>query len=191
MPELEGRIPGFNDRWNKRYCYVCQKEDKLRWKALDRQMEIQAQTGSQRPKPNLGRSHSCIGPFPGCRRNVELSPRKSASVCFLEQKLLGGSHEDPERPRTREHLYEGVSQQGQGKKNYLKQRVEKYSVHQRFGEIEPGTTNQAFGFKKPVFSGPNGEYVASKYCHKPGVTESFFRPNGAKTHLDPPVSRKD
>jgi len=184
---LEGRIPGFNAKWNKRKNDVINKEDRLRWKALDSQLAIMEASGKPRKSVNLGRSHSCIGPFPGCRRIAELSPRKSASMCFLEQKLERSSAADPANPSTRELLYHGITSESQGRHQYLKIRQRDATVQERFGHLEPLTANMHYGFKKPVWPASNNcEYRASKHCHKPKIEGEFFRPNGAITHQNLP-----
>merc|ERR1712232_1415130 len=112
---------------------------------------------------SLPRAHTSIGAYPGCRRNVELSPRKSASMCFLEQKLLRSSASCPERPSTGDRLYTGVTKEEQGRYEYLKRR-NRYDVahrHRHHHEALP-TSSMTYGFKRSP-----GEYRASRYCHKP------------------------
>mmetsp|Transcript_66195 Transcript_66195/g.132811 ORF Transcript_66195/g.132811 Transcript_66195/m.132811 type:complete len:188 (-) Transcript_66195:222-785(-) len=175
---FEGRIPGFGNKWNVRQMGVIGKEDKLRWKMLDKQQEIRAASGP-RKAVTLPRAHSCIGPFPGCRRMAELSPRKSAAVCFIEQKLLRSSSQDPLRPTVRERLYEGVSCEEQGRHAYLKHRY-RQSVQERYGGM-PATSSQEIGFSRP-----EGEYRASRYCHKPVIEGGFYRTNGVVTYENLP-----
>lgn len=180
---FEGRIPGFDNRWNKTQCDVIGKEDKLRWSALDKQMKIMEESGVKRKPVKLQRAHTSIGPFPGCFRRVQLSPRKSASICFLEQKLCSSSHEDPEQPTLRELIYEGVSAEEEGKHKYLKLRKSQ-TLQERFGE-QPATTQQIIGWQRPM-----GEYRASRFCHKPVMEKGFFRTNGTATYLNLPDVKK-
>mmetsp|Transcript_82848 Transcript_82848/g.268078 ORF Transcript_82848/g.268078 Transcript_82848/m.268078 type:complete len:188 (+) Transcript_82848:87-650(+) len=180
---IEGRIPGFNNRWNTQQMNIIGKEDKLRWKSLDRQQEIMSASGKQRKVVTLPRAHSCIGPFPGCRRLQELSPRKSAATCFLEQKLLRSSSQDPLRPTVRERLYEGVSHEEEGRHVYLNLRA-RQTVRERYGDY-PATSSQVIGFHRPA-----GEYRASKFCHKPVIEGGFYRTNGTATHENLPSSQR-
>mmetsp|Transcript_15735 Transcript_15735/g.47193 ORF Transcript_15735/g.47193 Transcript_15735/m.47193 type:complete len:188 (-) Transcript_15735:139-702(-) len=177
--DIEGRIPGFNNRWNARQTNIIGKEDKLRWQMLDKQQEIREASGKPRRTLTLPRAHSCIGPFPGCRRVAELSPRKSAAVCFLEQKLLKSSSQDPLRPTVRERLYEGVSHEEQGRHSYLQHRY-RQTVQDRYGE-QPMTSSMEIGFRRP-----EGEYRASKFCHKPVIEGGFYRTNGVVTYENLP-----
>ncbi|CAE8731397.1 unnamed protein product, partial [Polarella glacialis] len=110
-----GRIPGFNNNWNQTKMQVIAKEDQMRWDSQDKMQEMRNITGEQR------RAHSCLGPFPGCRRLAPLSPRKSAAINFLEQKLCR-SDSMPSMPTAHDRLYDGVSKEEQGRKAYLKQR---------------------------------------------------------------------
>eukprot|EP00927_Polykrikos_kofoidii_P048928 TRINITY_DN43096_c0_g1_i1.p1 TRINITY_DN43096_c0_g1~~TRINITY_DN43096_c0_g1_i1.p1 ORF type:complete len:216 (+),score=29.13 TRINITY_DN43096_c0_g1_i1:81-650(+) len=180
---FEGRIPGFDNRWNATKVSVIGKEDQLRWKSLDKQAEIMNASGEQRRTVKLQRAHSAIGPFPGCFRRVQLSPRKSASMCFLEQKLLKSSAEDPENPTMRETLYNGVSHEEQGRHEYLKKRSGT-TIQHRYGHYAV-TTNQAYGFQRA-----EGEYRASRFCHKPVMEKGFFRVNGTTTYANLPESAK-
>merc|ERR1719222_1731257 len=106
----------------------------MRWAMLDRQMEARAALGltKSQSEVKLPRAHSSIGPFPGCRRIVKLSPRKSSAVAFLEQKLQRSSCADPSRPTVREKLYEGVSHEEEGRFQYLKMRARQPLKH-RYG----------------------------------------------------------
>merc|ERR1719491_137157 len=130
-----------------------------------------AASGTMRASVKLPRAHSSIGPFPGCRTLQQRSPRKSASVAFLEQKLLNTSCADPARPTVREKLYEGVSKMGEGRHGYLKMRAGQ-PVQHRFGS-SPMTSTQEYGFMKPEY-----EYRASRNCHHPVMEGGFFRVNG-------------
>mmetsp|Transcript_37653 Transcript_37653/g.117333 ORF Transcript_37653/g.117333 Transcript_37653/m.117333 type:complete len:190 (+) Transcript_37653:51-620(+) len=174
---FEGRIPGFNTKWNIRQMDIIGKEDKLRWQSLDKQQEMRATEASGKPRKQvtLPRAHSCIGPYPGCRRLAQLSPRKSAAVCFLEQKLLRSSSQDPLRPTVRERLYEGVSHEEQGRHAYLNRRY-KQSIQDRYGG-QAATSSQEIGFRRP-----EGEYRASVFCHKPVIEGGFYRTNGVVTY---------
>merc|ERR1712232_952182 len=112
--------------------------------------------------------------------NVKLSPRKSAAMCFIEQKLLAPVSDDgPDRPPTRERLYHGVSAEEEGRYEYLKRR-KKHDVEKRYGSAPP-TSTMAIGLKRPI-----GEYRASKHCHKPLVQTQFYRVGGAATHVNLP-----
>lgn len=183
-PPLEGRIPGFDNRWNKMQCDTIDKEDKMRWTALDKQLKIMAESGVIRTPVKLQRAHTSIGPFPGCFRRVQLSPRKSASVCFLEQKLCSSSHEDAANPTIRELLYDGVTAEEEGRHKYLKQRA-RQSLQDRFGG-QPATTQQIVGWNRPM-----GEYRASRFCHKPVMEKGFFRMNGTATYNNLPDVKAD
>lgn len=179
---IEGRIPGFDNRWNKTQCDVIGKEDKLRWKSLDLQMKIREDSGMPRRRVKLQRAHSAIGPFPGCFRRVELSPRKSATQNFLEQKLCGSSHEDPDNPSLRDLLCTGVSHEEQGRHEYLKKRAA-IPLNERYknGGL---TSSQSYGYLRP-----EGEYRASRNCHKP-VLDKEFRVSGVMTYLNLPDIQK-
>lgn len=181
--DVQGRIKSFDNLWNGRQVEVINKEDKLRWASLDRQMEIRASHGMPRKTMSLPRSHSSIGPFPGGRRLTELSPRKSASVCLIEQRLLGSSHQDPSAPSTRERLYTGVSHEEGGRHDYLKRRA-RVTVQERFGGVKPLTSNMTYGFHRPEV-----DYRASKFCHKPIIDESFYRVSGTTTHMNLPQAQ--
>merc|ERR1712050_245928 len=163
--------------------HVINKEDRLRWAMQDKMAEIQAATGTTRPKVKLQRAHSCIGPFPGCRRLTELSPRKSSAVAFLEQKLLRSSCADPSSPTVREKLYEGVSHEEEGKHQYLKMRARQPLKH-RYGSMPP-TTAMEIGLNRP-----EDEYRASKFCHQPVMEAGFYRVNGVVTYANLPEVRK-
>jgi hypothetical protein len=180
---FEGRIPGFDNSWNKTQVDVINKEDKLRWTSLDKQMKIMQASGDERKPVKLQRAHTSIGPFPGCFRRVQLSPRKSASMCYLEQKLCKTSATDPDNPNTRDKLYTGVSHEEEGKHGYLKDRA-RTTVQERYGST-PATSNMAFGFQKP-----QGEYRASRFSHKPVMEKGFFRVNGTATYLNLPEGPK-
>eukprot|EP00933_Yihiella_yeosuensis_P058531 TRINITY_DN59093_c0_g1_i1.p1 TRINITY_DN59093_c0_g1~~TRINITY_DN59093_c0_g1_i1.p1 ORF type:complete len:192 (+),score=26.29 TRINITY_DN59093_c0_g1_i1:74-649(+) len=187
IEQVHGRIKGFNNTWNKMQMDTIGKEDRLRWRSLDKQLEYSRSVGNLREPGTvkLPRAHSSLGPFPGCKRNVVLSPRKSSAIHFIEQKLLRAESEA--KMTTMEHmLYSGVSQQEEGKHKYLKLRAGT-SLQHRYGEA-PATTMQAYGWKKPVF--PGGEYRASPFCHKPGVDTAFNRANGARPYLDLPVNNR-
>eukprot|EP00930_Biecheleria_cincta_P024697 TRINITY_DN17653_c0_g1_i1.p2 TRINITY_DN17653_c0_g1~~TRINITY_DN17653_c0_g1_i1.p2 ORF type:complete len:186 (+),score=15.92 TRINITY_DN17653_c0_g1_i1:68-625(+) len=183
IEQLEGRIKGFNNLWNARQNEVIGKEDKLRWCMQDKAKEMAASTGSLPRTVSLPRAHTSIGPYPGCKRNVTLSPRKSAAVHFLEQRLLRADS-DSKIKSMRDNIYDGVSAELQGRYKYLRQRAGT-SVQSRFGD-NPPTTNHTYGFKKPF-----GEYRASIYCHKPGVETGFNRPNGVVTYTNLPTMRRD
>eukprot|EP00747_Dinoflagellata_sp_TGD_P162591 gnl/TRDRNA2_/TRDRNA2_180347_c0_seq1.p1 gnl/TRDRNA2_/TRDRNA2_180347_c0~~gnl/TRDRNA2_/TRDRNA2_180347_c0_seq1.p1 ORF type:complete len:188 (+),score=24.02 gnl/TRDRNA2_/TRDRNA2_180347_c0_seq1:115-678(+) len=182
IAEVEGRIPGFNNHWNKRLCDTINKEDMLRWETLEKQMEIEAKTGLPRRPVKLPRPHTNIGAYPGCKRNVLLSPRKSAAICFLEQKLLKSSCSDPAMPTVRERLYEGTSQTEEGRYAYLKLRNQ-MSTKDRYGG--PQTTSQLVGLERP-----KGEYRASKFARTPGIIGEIMRPCGTQTHLNLPDGPK-
>mmetsp|Transcript_56518 Transcript_56518/g.132549 ORF Transcript_56518/g.132549 Transcript_56518/m.132549 type:complete len:193 (-) Transcript_56518:121-699(-) len=183
-PQIEGRIPGFNTRWNKQQNDVIAKEDKLRWAQLDR-TEAARLAGGGKPRPlvKLPRAHSSIGPFPGQRRLVELSPRRSAACSYIAEKLIrSASAAEQERPSTQERLYLGVSAEEKGRFEYLKRR-KAYSVRERFGDIEQNlpTTSMQYGFVRPT-----EEYRASKHCHKPYIEGTFYRVSGVQTFRDLP-----
>mmetsp|Transcript_103478 Transcript_103478/g.299403 ORF Transcript_103478/g.299403 Transcript_103478/m.299403 type:complete len:190 (-) Transcript_103478:74-643(-) len=180
---VEGRIPGFDNKWNKSLCDVINKEDKTRWQMQDRMVQAHAASGTVRPPYKLPRAHSCIGPFPGCRTLQELSPRKSASVALLEQRLLRSSHADPSNPTTREKLYAGVSREGEGRLGYLRERT-KLPPQKRFGST-PMTSSHEIGW-----SPPDGEYRASRHAHHPVMEAGFFRRNGVVTYKNLPDQRK-
>ncbi|CAE7484328.1 unnamed protein product [Symbiodinium pilosum] len=148
---------------------------------LDKQMEFRRSQGEIRTV-KLPRAHTNIGPFPGCKRNAQLSPRKSAAVCFLEQRLLRADS-DSKIQTMRDSLYDGVSGTGEGRYKYLKHRA-KTSIQSRYGD-EPTTTSQEYGWSRPT-----GEYRASPYCHKPGVVDAFNRPSGVITYKDLPLQSK-
>lgn len=173
-----GRIKNFDNRWNARQVEIISKEDKLRRLCFTKQMEIMEASGVERIEVALPRAHSCIGPFPGQRRNAPLSPRKSASSHYLDQKLLRSSASGPLELSARDMIYE----EG-GRKKYLKMRYD-LPITERFGE-KPITATQDIGFVKPM-----GEYRASHFCHKPGVESAFNRPNGVMTYLGLPPMNK-
>ncbi|CAE8590866.1 unnamed protein product [Polarella glacialis] len=89
---------------------VIAKEDQMRWDSQDKMQEMRNITGEQRAVVKLPRAHSCLGPFPGCRRLAPLSPRKSAAINFLEQKLCR-SDSMPSMPTAHDRLYDGVSKE--------------------------------------------------------------------------------
>mmetsp|Transcript_5311 Transcript_5311/g.11790 ORF Transcript_5311/g.11790 Transcript_5311/m.11790 type:complete len:191 (+) Transcript_5311:118-690(+) len=181
--KIEGRIPGFNTRWNKMQNDIISTEDRLRWAQLDRQEEARKASGVPRPTVKLPRAHSAIGPFPGCRRIVELSPRRSAACNYIEEKLIrSASVAEQARPSTQERLYLGVSAEEKGRHEYLKRR-KVYGVREKFGNVEMAlpTTSMQYGFLQPT-----EEYRASKFCHKPFIENTFYRVSGAETHRNLP-----
>jgi len=178
---FEGRIPGFNNRWNSRKCETISKEDRIRWTAQDRNEELRKSMGKTRRTVQLPRAHSCIGPFPGCTIRKELSPRKASAMHFIEQKLQRSSSIDPDRPTVRETLYHGVTREEEGRYSYLNQR-KRQTVRDRYGDFPP-TTSMAYGFQRP-----EDEYRASVHCHKPIIEAGFFRVNGTMTHQNLPDS---
>eukprot|EP00440_Ansanella_granifera_P022927 gb/GFBE01024902.1/.p1 GENE.gb/GFBE01024902.1/~~gb/GFBE01024902.1/.p1 ORF type:complete len:183 (+),score=33.29 gb/GFBE01024902.1/:1-549(+) len=180
IEQVEGRIKGFNNLWNARMNKIIGKEDRMRWDMQDKM----ASTGQLRPSGvKLPRAHTSIGPFPGCKRNVQLSPRKSAAVCFLEQRLLRADS-DSKLKTMRDSIYDGVSHEEQGRFSYLKQRADT-TIQSRYGEA-PATSSQTYGWRRPT-----GEYRASEYCHKPGVETAFNRPNGVVTYKDLPLNSRN
>mmetsp|Transcript_26252 Transcript_26252/g.55746 ORF Transcript_26252/g.55746 Transcript_26252/m.55746 type:complete len:182 (-) Transcript_26252:54-599(-) len=174
IADIEGRIPGFDNRWNKTQMITIDKEDKLRWSAQDASLASAQASGTVRTRVKLPRAHSSIGPFPGCRRVAELSPRKSAAVCFIEQKLCRSES----TPTMRERLYDGVSAEGLGKAKYLDLR-KRVPLPTRYEQ--PATSNQVIGFNRP-----ETEYRASPYCHHPVMEHGFFRTNGTVTYTNLP-----
>ncbi|CAJ1447310.1 unnamed protein product, partial [Effrenium voratum] len=119
----------------------------LRWAMLDKQMELRKSTGQLRTEPvKMPRAHTNIGPFPGCTRNVKLSPRKSAAVCFLEQRLLRADS-DSKIKTMKDSLYDGVSGCGEGRYKYLKLRSTT-DLNKRYAE--PATSSQEFGWTQPT-----------------------------------------
>mmetsp|Transcript_33644 Transcript_33644/g.60890 ORF Transcript_33644/g.60890 Transcript_33644/m.60890 type:complete len:181 (-) Transcript_33644:45-587(-) len=178
IEQVEGRIKGFNNNWNKTWNDIISKEDKSRWEGQDKARS----TGSLRTGlVKLPRAHTTIGAFPGQTRNVVLSPRKSAAVCFLEQRLLR-AESDSKIQTMRDSLYEGVTAEEQGKHKYLKLRA---GVVPQKRYVDPATTSMTYGWQKPA-----GEYRASPFCHKPGVETGFMRPNGTQTYKDLPITGK-
>mmetsp|Transcript_9560 Transcript_9560/g.20979 ORF Transcript_9560/g.20979 Transcript_9560/m.20979 type:complete len:188 (+) Transcript_9560:339-902(+) len=181
--QVEGRIPGFDIKWNKTLCDVIGKEDKSRWNMQDKMAALHRTNGVERKRVKLPRAHSCIGPFPGCRTLQVLSPRKSASVAFLEQRLQRSSHVDPLNPTVRERLYEGVSREGQGRAGYLRRRSD-VPPPKRYGST-PATSAQEIGWSRPEY-----EYRASKFSHHPVMEVGFYRNTGVATHMDLPAASK-
>mmetsp|Transcript_54473 Transcript_54473/g.117936 ORF Transcript_54473/g.117936 Transcript_54473/m.117936 type:complete len:163 (-) Transcript_54473:173-661(-) len=109
---------------------------------------------------------------------------RSAALRFLEEKT-GSSTDvadlDTPRPGTRELLYRGVSHDGEGRAEYLKQR-RKHGVLERYGM--PLTETQWYG----QFSSDSNQYAASPNCRKPIIQRSFFRTMGVATYKDLPAA---
>jgi len=114
-------------------------------------------------------------------RATSAAPQVSASVRFLEEKT--GLVDPAERPPTRELLYRGVSHDGRGRAEYLKER-KKYNVNDRYGI--PCTVSHQYGLGYGGKEVTNS--VASPNCKKPIVQRSFFRTRGVATYKDPPVT---
>jgi len=77
-----------------------------------------------------------------------------------------------ERPRR--------SQLEEGRHSYLKDRY-KLDIQVRYGDKEPATSSHVIGFRRP-----QGEYRASKFCHRPLVESEFMRMNGVATYANLP-----
>jgi len=110
------------------------------------------------------------------------TPRVSAAVRFLEEKT-GLADPAADRPLTRELLYRGVSHDGNGRAEYLKER-KKYNVLDRYGI--PCTVSHQYGLGDDGKETTN--FAASPNCKKPIVQRSFFRAMGVATYKDPPVT---
>jgi len=115
------------------------------------------------------------------------APRVSAAVRFLEEKMGLVDHADQlvdhaHKPPTRELLYRGVSYDGRGRAEYLKER-KKYNVTDRYGI--PCTVSHQYGLG---YGGKEVENpVTSPNCKKPIVQRSFFRTRGVATYKDLPM----
>mmetsp|Transcript_63947 Transcript_63947/g.178906 ORF Transcript_63947/g.178906 Transcript_63947/m.178906 type:complete len:172 (-) Transcript_63947:264-779(-) len=123
------------------------------------------------------------------RTLVGTTPRRSAAMRFLEEKTglvtCGVEYADQvrtaeERPSTREWIYHGISREGGGRAQYLKER-KKYTPTERHGH--PMTFAMTYGASP---SNP-ADYVASPNCKKPIIQQSFFRTSGTATHRDLPA----
>mmetsp|Transcript_26604 Transcript_26604/g.79366 ORF Transcript_26604/g.79366 Transcript_26604/m.79366 type:complete len:198 (+) Transcript_26604:81-674(+) len=181
--------PVKDNKWNKTLTDIINREDKLRWNMNDRQMEARKSLGMSGSEVKLPRAHSCIGPFPGCRRIAPLSPRKSSAQHYLEQKLLKSSASDPSNMTHHDILNHGVSHEGQGRKAYLKERY-KIPLRDRFES--PVTANQFCGFRAKDQPSQKDEFVASAFGHQPLMETQFFRSNGVPIRMDnlPPSQAK-
>lgn len=153
-------INGFDNHWSKLHREIIEKEDRARWNhANGPRGETLRNVGEQTL------ATTCA---------AKLRSRPSAAIRFLEEKA---GLENCRRPSTRETLYKGVSHDGEGRADYLRQR-RKYDVIERNGM--PVTETHWYGHGTKDIS-----YV-SAHCKKPIIQRSFFRTQGVNTHRDLP-----
>jgi len=153
------------------------KEERLRWNHAATKRSNALQAGGETMMTPRGATTGKIGP-----------PASSAAIRFLEEKTgltpsaaeYAALVQTGERPETREMLYHGISKEGNGRAQYLRER-KKYGVLDRHGR--PVTLAQTYGLDLD-----SAEYVASPNCRKPIIQRSFFRTMGVQTHKDLPLS---
>lgn len=179
-------MAGFNHTWNLWLTECITKEDTARTSFEEKRLHKKGDRRLQALGVTPRGAQALPSPL---RPHTTPTPTRSAAVRFLEEKVgidvLLGPDGMPERPPTRELLYRGVSQDGQGRSAYLKAR-RKYGVLERNGC--PLTATQDYGLGKNDVAGPS-EYVASPNCRKPIIMRSFFRTQGVDTYKDLPVFR--
>mmetsp|Transcript_27729 Transcript_27729/g.92166 ORF Transcript_27729/g.92166 Transcript_27729/m.92166 type:complete len:166 (-) Transcript_27729:166-663(-) len=165
-------MAGLDVHMNNLQVELIQKEERMRW----------SHAATKHRSPLREGGETMVTP----RSNAAATPRRSAAIRFLEEKtgLVPSSVEYADavakgaRPDTRELLYHGISKEGNGRQQYLKER-KKYGVVERHGG--PMTFAHTYGLETK-----EDEYVASPNCRKPIIQRSFFRTMGTQTHKDLP-----
>mmetsp|Transcript_78246 Transcript_78246/g.221208 ORF Transcript_78246/g.221208 Transcript_78246/m.221208 type:complete len:191 (-) Transcript_78246:126-698(-) len=189
-------VAGLDNGWNKLHMECIQKEDRTRWnhptsaRSQSATFAHDREIGSACFRMNGVISPRTTAPRPFTASGVISDPPVSASIRFLEEKTgiaddsaeqRAGSSTCRADARTRELLYRGVSHDGAGRANYLKER-KKEGIPERYGS--PLTATQGYG----VFPVDSSYYVTSRNVRKPIVQRSFFRTMGVITYRDLPGS---